>query len=109
MSWSEVFVAIFAVVSVAVSMLAIWRISRAPGVKYKPFWIGGSLFGFVGVATVFGQAGDLYVQVGIQIPVLMWTSGSGDGVLKALFPIVAAIALVKFHGARSVADAAKFD
>jgi hypothetical protein len=36
-------------------------------------------------------------------------TGSGSSVLKASFPIVAAIALVKYHRARSVAEAAEFD
>ena len=98
MSGSQLFTALFAIVSVAVSALAIWRVARAPGATYKPLWILGSLFGFVGPATTLSTPGDLYLQMGIQIPVvLIWTTGSGDTILKTLFPIVAAVALVRFH------------
>ncbi len=113
MSGSQVVVGVFAVVSLAVSVLAIWRVANASGVKYKALWILGSLCGFVGVATRFDVADDLYLQFGIQIPVLMWMTGSGGSVLKALFPFVAAVALVKFHPSRSreliQAKAAEFD
>jgi low temperature requirement protein LtrA len=99
MSASQVFVGIYAIVAVAISVLAIWRVATATTAKYKPLWIVGSLFGFAGFATSLGSPGDLHLQLGVQIPVLIitWTSGGGDIVLKALFPVVAAVALVKFH------------
>lgn len=98
MSGSLVFVGLFAIMSVVTCVLAIWRVANAPAAKYKPLWIIGSLFGFVGFASSSDYNGDLYLQFGIQIPVLiLWMTSSGDLVLKALFPIVAAVALVKFH------------
>ena len=110
MSGSQIFVVVFAMVSLAVSILAIWRVARASGVRYKPLWIVGSLFGFVGVATRFDTTDDLYLQFGIQIPVLMWMTFSDGSILKALFPLVAAIALVKFRPSRMrEAEAAVFD
>jgi hypothetical protein len=48
---TQIFVGIFAIVSVAVSVAAIWRVVKTPGLGYKPLWIIGSAFGFVGVAT----------------------------------------------------------
>jgi hypothetical protein len=97
MSGSLLFTAGFAIVSVVVSASAIWRVARASGVTYKPLWMFGCLFGFVGFATTWSPAGDLYIQVGIQIPVvLIWTTGGGT-ILKTLFPVVAAVALVRFH------------
>lgn len=102
MSGSQVFVGVFAVVSVVVSALAIWRIATATEATYKPLWIAGSLFGFLGFATSMSTPGDLYLQLGIQIPVLtILTSVGGNIALKALFPIVAAVALVKFHRTNS--------
>lgn len=94
----QVFVVIFAIVSLAVSVLAVWRVAIAPEARYKPLWIVGSLFGFFGFATSFNPPGDLYLEYGIQIPVLMtWMTGGGDVVVKAMFPVVAAIALMTFH------------
>lgn len=97
MSGSQIFVVIFAIVSAAVTVLAIWRITKACEVRYKSLWVIGSLFEFVGFATSLGVPGDLYMQFGIQIPVLMMrTTDTGALVLKALFPVMAAVALVKF-------------
>jgi len=112
-SGSQVVAGVFAVVSLAVSVLAIWRVANASGVKYRALWILGSLCGFAGVATRLDAADDLYLQFGMQIPVLMWMTGSGGSVLKASFPFLAAVALVKFHpsGSREMiqAEAAEFD
>lgn len=98
MSGTQVFLILFAIASVAVCVLAIWRVARAPGLGYKPLWILGCLFGFVGFGASLNTPGDLYLQFGIQIPVILirWFGG-GEVVLKALFPVVAAVALVKFH------------
>lgn len=98
MSWTQVFLVIFSIASVVVSVYAIWCVSRASEVTYKPLWIIGSLFGFLGFATTFNSPGDLYLQVGIQIPVLsiFWV-GTGETVLKAMFPVVAIVAIVKCH------------
>ena len=94
MSGSQLFVAIFAILSIAISILAVWRVARAPGVQFKFLWIIGSLLGFVGFATDFGSAGDLYLSFGIQIPVLsLRVIGDGNIVVQVLFPVVAAIAL----------------
>ncbi|TMJ18670.1 MAG: hypothetical protein E6G92_02180 [Alphaproteobacteria bacterium] len=98
MSGFQLFAGIFAIVSIAASALAVWRVATAPGAKYKPLWIVGSLFGFVGFATTLNAPGDLYLQFGIQIPVLLiWRIGGGGILLKTLFPLVAIVALVRFH------------
>lgn len=102
MSVLQVIVSIFAIVSVSVSVLAIWFIAKASGVKYKALWILGSLFGFIGFAINWSSPGDLYLQFGLQIPVVMVLKlGGGDIILKTLFPFVAVVALVKFHSAES--------
>jgi hypothetical protein len=105
MSGSQIFVGIFAFVSVIVSASAIWRVATASGITYKPLWIAGSLFGFVGFATSLSHPTDLYLQFGIQVPVLtMWMTGSGDLILKALFPVVAVAALIKAHSSSGRPD-----
>lgn len=97
MSASQIFVSVFAIASVALSVVAIWRIATS-SIRYKPLWIVGSTFGFVGVATDFGQSGDLYLQFGVQIPVVLvfWLLDAGP-IVKAMFPFVAVAALVKCH------------
>jgi len=76
----------FAIVSVALSVLAIWRIAKS-SLSYKPLWIIGSAFGFVGVAADFGHSSDLYLQFGIQIPVIriFWLLPGGGPIVKAMF------------------------
>lgn len=102
MSGVQIFVGIFAIVSTALSVLAIWRVATS-SLSYKLLWIIGSAFGFIGVATDFGQSGDLYLQFGIQIPVIMifWLFPGGGPIMKAMFPIIAVAALVKCHSSRN--------
>jgi hypothetical protein len=98
MGGSQVFVGVFAIVSVALSVAAIWRVAKTPGVSYKALWMVGSLFGFVGAATSWSAPGDLYLEFGIQIPVIMiLTFPDGGTILKTMFPFVAVAALVKCH------------
>lgn len=105
MSGSQLFVVAFGVLSAVVSALAAWRVATASGVKYKPLWIVGCLFGFVGFATSLNSPSDLNLQLGIQIPVvLIWKSGNGDILLRTLFPLLAPIVLVRLRSTTSRPD-----
>lgn len=96
MGGSQIFVGIFAIVSFAVSVAAILRVAKTAKLAYKPLWIVGSLFGFVGVATPWSSPGDIYLQFGIQIPVILFRALPGGGtVVTSLFPIVAVAALIR--------------
>jgi hypothetical protein len=96
MGASQVLVITFAVASAAVSVAAVWRVARAPALRYKVLWIVGSLFGFAGFATTIAPPGDLIFQFGDQEPVhIILRVGGGTVVLKALFPFVAVVALVR--------------
>ena len=101
MGGSQVFVGIFAIVSAALSVAAIWCVARS-GMSYKPLWIAGSVFGFVGLATDFGHPGDLYLQFGLQIPVVLifWVLPGGGPIVKATFPFIAVAALARCHSSR---------
>ena len=92
----------FAIVSVALSVLAIWRIAKS-SLSYKPLWIIGSAFGFVGVAADFGHSSDLYLQFGIQIPVIriFWLLPGGGPIVKAMFPFIAVAALLRSRSSQS--------
>lgn len=72
-------------------------VATTRGLRYKLWWIIGSLFGFVGFAIDMKQPGDLFMQVGVQVPVvsIMWIGHGQHVLLKALFPIVALVAMVK--------------
>jgi hypothetical protein len=105
LSGVQLFMVVFAIISVAISGWGLWRASTASGVPYRLLWIGGSLLGFVGFATNVGRPGDMSLQLGVQIPVLMWfMNGLGDFYLKAMFPIVALVVLVKFRPPSSKSD-----
>ena len=98
MTATQIFVGLFAVVSASVSGFAIWRILRTHHLGYKPLWILGSLFGFAGFATNWTIPGDLFLEVEIQIPVvLILTLPGGDTILKTLFPLGAVAALVTWR------------
>jgi hypothetical protein len=98
----QLFVGLFAAMSVAVGALAIWRVGASPHMTYKPLWIAGCLFGFIGFAVNWTSPGDLYLQFGVQLPMVMIRSvaGTGDLVLKALFPLVAIAALAQSRSPR---------
>jgi hypothetical protein len=79
-----------------VSALAIYRVWRSPWFEKKVLWTVGCLLGFVGFAVDPRAEGDLLLQFGVQIPVviLKWSSVKGL-TLKALFPVIAAVALAE--------------
>ncbi|MES3056032.1 hypothetical protein O6V14_10365 [Sphingomonas faeni] len=98
MSGSQIFVVVFAAVSIGVSLVARWHVSKISGLKGKPFWIAGSLVGFGGFTTSLSLPGDLYISFGLQIPVVMLlTKASAGTVIKAMFPFIAVVALAKCH------------
>ena len=93
----QLFVGAFAAMAAAVGILAIWRVATSDHMSYKPLWIAGCLFGFIGFAVNWTSPGDLYLQFGVQLPMVMIHSvaGTGDVVVKALFPLAAIAALEK--------------
>lgn len=102
MTFSQMFVVGFALLSAGICIGAIWKVATAPAMRHKLWWIVGSLFGFIGFATDLGQPGDILMHFGIGLPVVMvtWIEPGGHIILKALFPVIALIALVKAAEAR---------
>ena len=98
MSATQVFVGIWAIASGVICVWAVWRIATTSKISYKPLWIIGCLFGFVGFSTSFGTSGDLYLDVGIQVPVVTIWIANGGLALKAMFPLLAAVALAVIDG-----------
>lgn len=99
MSLSTTFVVAFAVVCVFVSGFAVVRIWRSDDFSNKPLWILGCLFGFFGFVVDPRKDGHLLYAFGVQIPVVygVWSSATGLA-LKALFPVIAVVALTKLGG-----------
>lgn len=97
MTLTATFVGFFALLCVVISGWAVFRIIQAEDLTRKPLWVIGSLFGFVGFGLDPSVPGHLFLYFGVQIPVVMaWSSTNGFW-LKALFPIVALVALVKLE------------
>jgi hypothetical protein len=94
---SQIAVVLFGLLSGTMCLWAIIVIVRSPRLRFKPLWLAGSLFGFAGLAIDWTAPGDLYFLVGIQIPVvnLFKLGATGPVIVKALFPVVAAIALAE--------------
>ena len=96
LSITQIFVVLFATLCALVSAAAIYRVWRSPRFKNKVLWTVGCLFGFVGFALEPRAQGDLLLQFGVQIPVVILKWGSVKGLtLETLFPIVAVVALVR--------------
>jgi hypothetical protein len=95
MTGLQMFVGSFGLAALAVSILAVRRILKSPHMRYKPLWIVGCLFGFVGFGLNWSAPGDLFFVFGAQIPFVrvLWTAGNGAVVIKAMFPVVAIVAL----------------
>ena len=101
----QIVVIVFAIASVSVSGFAVWYVATAPGVRFKPLWILGSLFGFVGLSTSLSSPGDIYLHFGVQIPgIWIWAPGGGDIMLRGMFPLVALVAIDKFRPSKARAD-----
>jgi hypothetical protein len=97
----QIFVSLFALASLAVSAAAVRCILKTPHMRHKPGWIIGCLAGFVGfsVGAAGHPPGDLIMEFGVQLPVLMlrWSAGDGRVHIKALFPLIALVALIRLR------------
>jgi hypothetical protein len=102
MSFFQLFVGLFGLACVAVSLLAVWRVARAPNMRLKLLWIAGSLFGFVGLAVDGSAPNALIVQFGLQVPVVMVSRVGLEGpwAVKALFPLIALAAIASARRAQ---------
>jgi len=96
-------VALFALLSSAVCLWAIVVILRSPHLRFKPLWLAGSLFGFAGLGIDWSHPDDLVLLYGIAIPVVMTFKvvATGQIIVRAYFPVVAAIALAEARGPKN--------
>ena len=93
---------LFLLAAAITMVVAIVTIIRSRHLRYKPLWLIGSLFGFVGLGIDWTIADDLYLQMGIQIPILnlQYFPPVEGMVLKTLFPVIALVAIVKERSER---------
>jgi len=85
---------------------AIWAIVRSSDLRFKPLWIAGSLFGFVGLGINWTKPDDLVFLFGVMVPAVTGFTvlATGQTIIKAGFPIVALAALIKIHSAGKLDD-----
>ena len=102
MNFTIAFVTIFAAVCVFVTALAIIRILKTKYHPYKLLWIAGCIFGFVGFGLAPASSDDLLTHFGVQVPVVigMWSNVEGIS-LKAMFPLIAVVALFRLYRVRA--------
>jgi hypothetical protein len=93
----QIIVVAFGFFVLAISISAVVVIARSPHFRLKPFWIIGSLFGFLGLGINWTNPDDLTLLFGVSIPVinLFKVLPSGPVVLKTFFPFVAMVALIR--------------
>jgi len=83
----------------AISIYAVVSVIRSPDFRRKPVWIVGCLFGFMGLGISWNAPDDLTLLFGLQIPVVtvFYILPAGPLIVKAMFPFIAAAALIKKH------------
>jgi hypothetical protein len=95
----QIFVALCGLASLALSVAAILRVMKTPEMGNKPLWVFGCLCGFIGFSVGVGAnpPGDLMMEFGIQLPPInfRWSPGEGAMSIKAMFPIIAVVALAR--------------
>lgn len=101
MNGSQIFVALFAVVVAAISLWSVIAVVRSRALKFKPLWVIGCLFGFIGFGIDWTTPDDVIILFGITLPVVMVFKvvATGQIIVKTGFPIISVIALVKARGA----------
>lgn len=89
------------------ALIAIWKSKE---LTWKPLWAIGALVGFVGLGIDWNSADDLWIQVGLQIPVYSFMVFSdGNAAVKSLFPVIALVAIIRVRGLRNDALTEIFD
>ena len=105
MTFTVAFVFIFAAVCILVTGMAIIGILKTPDHPNKLLWIVGCLVGFVGFGVAPASGNDLLMNFGLQIPVVNARWSSVEGLtLKAMFPVVAVVALSRLSRLRANAN-----
>jgi hypothetical protein len=104
-SFNVAFVMVFAgacVFVMGLAILGIWKTTDHPN---KFLWIVGCLFGFVGFGLAPESGNDLLMHFGLQIPVVHGKWSSAEGLtLKAMYPVVAVVALSRLRRLRGNAS-----
>jgi hypothetical protein len=93
----QIVIVLFALLVSAIDVLAVIVIARSKVLKYKPVWIIFSLCGFVGLGINWSRPDDIFLQFGIQIPVIqvLYFIQARELAVKVMFPIVAIVALIR--------------
>lgn len=101
MNGLQIIMLLFSLIAVGVDVYAIVAIVRSPALKYKPLWIIGSLFGFLGLGINWTNPNDIVFEFGIQIPVfqVMFFMQTRELAVKTMFPIIALVALARSSAA----------
>ncbi len=100
-SFTVAFVIAFSAVCLLLTGIAIIRIWKTTDHPNKILWSFGCLLGFVGFGVAPASGNDLLMHFGVQIPVVYGKWSSVDGLsLKAMFPVVAIVALSRLSRVR---------
>ena len=102
MNGYQIAMALFGLLSSAVCLWAIVAIIRSARLRFKPLWLIGSLFGFAGITVDWTTPDDVFFWLGITIPVVTMfkLAATGHVIVKAGFPVIAAIALAEARDSR---------
>ena len=97
MNGSQIFVLLFALLVIAMSIGSIVIVVRSAEFSLKPLWIIGCLLGFVGVGVNWTTPDDIVILFGVTIPAVFvfQVIATGQVIVKTGFPFVAAYVLAR--------------
>lgn len=99
MNGYQLSVVLFALIVLVISLWSIVAVVRSRDFRWKPVWVVGCLFGFVGLGIDWTHPNDLILLVGISAPVVIVFKvlTTGQVIIKTGFPVVSVVALAKAH------------
>lgn len=97
---------LFSAVGLCITLWASWSVVQSPHLKWKPLWIAGSFFSFLGFSINWSSPTALQLWTGVHFPVfrIFTIDGSTDWFVNVGVPIIAIVALVKTNPRKSGED-----
>jgi hypothetical protein len=93
----QVVTILFALFAIGIDGWAVVAVARSTVLKYKPLWMIGSLFGFVGIGINWTKPDDIFLELGVQVPIIqvLYFIHTREVAAKVMFPIIAMVALIQ--------------
>jgi hypothetical protein len=93
----QIFAALISTIAVLICLISIVMVVKSHSLKFKPLWVVGCLCGVAGIRINWTTADDIFLHVGIMIPLVsIWKIvATGQIIVSAAFSPVALIVFAK--------------